>query len=768
MSEERQDTAPSSMDKAVEKIADTLVSDVIEQVAANLSELLQNVRRWDSDEHDMSEDNKDGSSAGSLVQQRVQQHLEKFFAMRQVFAEHCGNGLEDDEVTKEDVSPAMSEVIVTPDSQESTKSANKAKKPVAMPFMNKLKLVWKSHFGRKHSKKVKRASDRHLSSSPEKQSMDEEDAIESEREQEASISLFLSPKQVDEVPQPKGELLTENETDFQEEMRHDEVLRATADTEKEVSTPDLVDSCSQAFEKTSTQTSLVQTIQVLPIKDHEDFYTTKADEQTIKNPLEPENEGDDKESTEVRIPDTGSSSRLSSMSEESKTAASSASPPCTPPSIYEAANMIVSQVIEQAIRTLESEAKAKRSASTTIFKTLKTAWKKRFGKRQRNKVVPTSQDEAQAESFGLEELFAEPVKVKPAEAEDDKVMEIPSGPSEEDGRTVVSQGGNEAAADQTVIMNSSTMSLVIMRFFQGLTEEQWREVSEGVFNRDVKEKLIDMCVDVLKFSSDSVIKNVLESLAQSSTSSGTFTLKTHYDIQRSVERSFSQALCNIVGTDIPVRISPEFTEAIATEVFEAVTPVLSVAIQASVDERSLIATAPANLQVSKDKAAKKTLAGAISTMKSLLTGRGAVIKRRVMSQQGLEPNINKKPARGREDKKNESLWRRCFRQKRRIQPFSLEDPTESNGVKKSKEESRSPLASSSITEDPPLNETMTSEIQEEEETKTNGFCSIFCNIFSKKKNEKKKKEKTTPSKKLPLWMRLFCSPCTCPRCRSSP
>ncbi|GLD69478.1 uncharacterized protein AKAME5_002079200 [Lates japonicus] len=767
MSEERQDTTPSSMDKAVEKIADALVSDVIEQVAANLGELLQNVRRWDSDEHATSEDNNDGSSAGSLVQQRVQQHLEKFFTMRQVFAEHHGNGLEDEEVTEEVTSPAMSEVIVTPDSQESTKSASKAKKPVAMPFMNKLKLVWKSHFGRKHSKKVKRASDRHLCSSPEEQSMDEEDTIESDREQDDSISLFLSPKQVDEVPQ--GELLADTQTNFQEEMRHDEVLRAVADTEGEVFTPDLVDSCSQAFEKTSSQTSPVQTIQVLPIKDQEDFDTTKADGQTIKNPLEPEKEGEDKERTKVRIPETGSSARLSSRTEESKTAASSASPPRTPPAIYEAANMIVSHVIEQAIRTLETEAKAKRPASTTIFKTLKTAWKKHFGKRQRNKVAPASQNEAQAESFGLEELFAEPAEVRPAEAEDDEVMEIPSGPSEEDGRTVVSQGGNEAAADQTVVMNSSTMSLMIMRFFQGLTEEQWREVSEGVFNRDVKEKLIDMCVDLLKFTSDSVIKNVLESLAQSSTTSGTFTLKTHYDIQRSVESSFSQAVCNIIGTDIPVRISPEFTEAIATEVLEVVTPVLSVAIQASVDEQSSIATAPANVQVSKDKAAKKTLAGAISTIKSLLTGRGAVIKRRVMSQQGLEPNINEEtPATGREDKKNESVWRRCFRQRRRIQPFSLEDPIESKGAKKSKQGSRSPLATSSITEDPPLAETTTSEIQEEEETKTNGFCSIFCNIFSKNKNEKKKKEKTTSSKKLPLWMRLFCSPCTCPRCRSSP
>ncbi|XP_018520551.1 uncharacterized protein LOC108875863 [Lates calcarifer] len=177
--------------------------------------------------HATSEVNKDGSSAASVNQQKVQQHLEKFFSMRQVFAEHRGSSLE--EVPEEVTSPAMSEVIVTPDYEESTKSASKAKKPVAMPFMNKLKLVWKSHFGRKHSKKVKRTSDRHLSSSPEEKSMDEEDAIESDGEQEASISLFLSPKQVDEVPQPKSELLAETQTDFQEKMRHDQVLRAAAD-----------------------------------------------------------------------------------------------------------------------------------------------------------------------------------------------------------------------------------------------------------------------------------------------------------------------------------------------------------------------------------------------------------------------------------------------------------------------------------------------------------------------------------------------------------
>ncbi|XP_018520543.1 uncharacterized protein LOC108875859 isoform X2 [Lates calcarifer] len=465
MSEGRQDTTPSNMDKATEKIADALVSDIIEQVAANLGELLQNVRRWDSEEHATSEVNKDGSSAASLNQQKVQQHLEKFFSMRQVFAEHRGSSLE--EVPEEVTSPAMSEVIVTPDYEESTKSASKAKKPVAMPFMNKLKLVWKSHFGRKHSKKVKRTSDRHLSSSPEEKSMDEEDAIESDGEQEASISLFLSPKQVDEVPQPKSELLAETQTDFQEKMRHDQVPRAAADAEGGVSTPDLVDSYSQAFEKASSQTFLVQTIQALPIKDREDIDTTKADGQTIKTPLEPEKEGQEKESKEIRIPETGSSSRLSSRSEESKKAASSASPPCIPPAIYEAANMIVSQVIEQAIRTLESEAKAKRPVSTTIFKTLKTAWNKRFGKRQRNKVTPASQDEAHDESFGLEELFAESLEVRPAEAEDNGVMEIPSGPSEEDGRTLVSQGGNEAAADQTVVMNSSTMSLDNNEIFPG-------------------------------------------------------------------------------------------------------------------------------------------------------------------------------------------------------------------------------------------------------------------------------------------------------------
>ncbi|XP_031176310.2 uncharacterized protein LOC116065008 [Sander lucioperca] len=614
------------------------------------------------------------------------------------------------------------EVVSTP---HTTNSASKTKKTAGKSFVKKLKSAWKSRFGRRKSNRVKPVSAQHVdqankdSEASSKQDListclelveKEEDSIEMEMRNlpsPASSSSFPSPDQVEEKAQPESQQMAETATVFQEELRSwkstdscDGVLRAAADTEGEVSTPDLADSCCQAFQETSIPTSTAQTVQALLIEGQEEYEKTETGRETTQSPLNQkisEKEAEDfRESEDIWIPETGSTFRLSSRPEENRRATSSAFCSCTTSAMFEVANMIDGQVIEKAIRTLESidsDGKAESPASKTFFKNIRTAWKKRFGKKQRKKITTVSdyhkgqkeQDEAPAEhqmSFGLQQLFAEPLEVKPSEADNDLVMTIylPPEKSEEDGHSVFSKEENKAAADQLLVLDSSTISAIIRRFFQSLREEQWREVSEGVYNQDVKEQLIYMCTDVLRFISDSVIKIVLQSMCQLSATSGTLTLRRplsskhlmeyfNYNFQSSLESSFSQAFCEIIGSDIPVRISHKFTEAIVGEVIEEVNSAISVAIQASLDGGFSSATVLASCQMSKDRAAKKSLAGAIATMKSFLTGRGTAVKRRIQTKSGVDPDVKEVST-----KKKESLWKRFFSgRQRKVQSVAVED-----------------------------------------------------------------------------------------------
>ncbi len=114
-------------------------------------------------------------------------------------------------------------------------------------------------------------------------------------------------------------------------------------------------------------------------------------------------------------------------------------------------------------------------------------------------------------------------------------------PSEEDRDLAFSQKAKEAAADWQLFLNSSPITtsivsrvsvtsrlsispwnlmLILKKHLQHLCAlflrliflfcsfffRQWREVSKGVYNHDVKEHLTDMCTDVLRFISESVAK----------------------------------------------------------------------------------------------------------------------------------------------------------------------------------------------------------------------------------------------------------------------
>ncbi|CAB1443551.1 unnamed protein product [Pleuronectes platessa] len=211
---------------------------------------------------------------------------------------------------------------------------------------------------------------------------------------------------------------------------------------------------------------------------------------------------------------------------------------------------------------------------------------------------------------------------------------------------------------------------------------QWRELSEGEYNEAVKELLVSMGVDMMSVISESIIRITLQSMSQlpnryeknentceklCRTSDGDapdgvdqnererlivgvvdflmnkYSLKTYLDsftklpdtsstaaserlsssksdMQKNVEICLIQAFSDVIGEDIPGRISCEFTEAIVTEVMDVVNSVTSMAKQQLLDTGSFSAFAPPSIQLSGVSEAR-TLAGAIMTMESFLTGR---------------------------------------------------------------------------------------------------------------------------------------------------
>ncbi|XP_047423975.1 uncharacterized protein LOC124995560 [Mugil cephalus] len=198
----------------------------------------------------------------------------------------------------------------------------------------------------------------------------------------------------------------------------------------------------------------------------------------------------------------------------------------------------------------------------------------------------------------------------------------------EDGHTVFSEAEVESTAQQSTLNSpQSTCSRIVGEFFQGLTDKQWRELSEGVYNTDVKEKLLQMCLVVMTFIRDSVFEILSLSMCGSSTSSSEPTMTAlmssehlmefvNYDIYSSVETSLSEAFCDVTGGDVPVTIKPEFTEAIVKEVIDKINSSFTTNTQAT--------------RVKGDWF-NRILNGAISTISTFLTGHGHAIKTRVKS-----------------------------------------------------------------------------------------------------------------------------------------
>lgn len=130
----------------------------------------------------------------------------------------------------------------------------------------------------------------------------------------------------------------------------------------------------------------------------------------------------------------------------------------------------------------------------------------------------------------------------------------------------------------------------------------------------MKEELAEMCADVLRCISESAAKLQLQAFRlRSPLTSVPLTEEfgvTGDNLQRSLATTFSQALSDVVGADVPGRISPKFTEAMAKQVTGKI---LSVTSGASLDEGSSSSPpAAASCPPPEGTAADENVEGAIS------------------------------------------------------------------------------------------------------------------------------------------------------------
>ncbi|XP_034559849.1 uncharacterized protein LOC117827375 isoform X2 [Notolabrus celidotus] len=511
------------------------------------------------------------------------------------------------------------EILQCPESVSAlnnTDSDNKNKKPARKSLFKRAQMTWKAGFGKKTSKKINRDEGSH------KQDPDSSSLEGAKEEEELSLCLMPSPEEIDEVTPSEIQPTDESPKDLQEEP----------------------------FSPWN------RIVQVLPYKCEEEHLEIEAGGQPTESPLDSETLLKE----EIRSPTATSSSADSPVTEEAK--------------------LLVLQVAEDSMKILQcpesvsalnntdSDNKTKKPARKSLCKRAKMTWRACFGKKMMVEVTPSEIQPTDESPKDLQETLEE------EEVSKDKSPTPERSPGKEEEPAVASE-------NQQLVFESSEISAILERFFQSLSEEQWREVSEGVYNEGVKELLVVLCIDVLIFITDSVIKIVYQSIHQSSTTSDVLTLKSQTSstrltenfndkIQGSFEKSFSQALHDVVGVDTHVRISSEFSQAIAGDVVREVTSALHTLIQAPLDEDFTGTPVPASCRVPKDKAGRKTLAGVIATMRSFLTGRVTSIKRKVLTKCSTEESKEKPTV-----QTWANQWERCFSasHRGRVHPFTSPD-----------------------------------------------------------------------------------------------
>ncbi|XP_034559847.1 flocculation protein FLO11-like isoform X1 [Notolabrus celidotus] len=599
------------------------------------------------------------------------------------------------------------EILQCPESVSAlnnTDSDNKNKKPARKSLFKRAQMTWKAGFGKKTSKKINRDEGSH------KQDPDSSSLEGAKEEEELSLCLMPSPEEIDEVTPSEIQPTDESPKDLQEEPfspwnriihvykceeEHLEIEAGGQPTESPLDSETLLKEEIRSLPPTATSSSAELSLCLMPSPKEMDEVTPSEIQPTDESPKDLQEEPFspwnrivqvlpykcEEEHLEIEAGGQPTESPLDSetlLKEEIRSPTATSSSADSP--VTEEAKLLVLQVAEDSMKILQcpesvsalnntdSDNKTKKPARKSLCKRAKMTWRACFGKKMMVEVTPSEIQPTDESPKDLQETLEE------EEVSKDKSPTPERSPGKEEEPAVASE-------NQQLVFESSEISAILERFFQSLSEEQWREVSEGVYNEGVKELLVVLCIDVLIFITDSVIKIVYQSIHQSSTTSDVLTLKSQTSstrltenfndkIQGSFEKSFSQALHDVVGVDTHVRISSEFSQAIAGDVVREVTSALHTLIQAPLDEDFTGTPVPASCRVPKDKAGRKTLAGVIATMRSFLTGRVTSIKRKVLTKCSTEESKEKPTV-----QTWANQWERCFSasHRGRVHPFTSPD-----------------------------------------------------------------------------------------------
>lgn len=96
---ERTVSSASSTTSVVSETAGKVVSETLDWAAASVGELISDISRWEAEKHE------EDSSPACHTHQKLERKLQKFFALRRVFAEYEGQTpevKEEDQITEMD------------------------------------------------------------------------------------------------------------------------------------------------------------------------------------------------------------------------------------------------------------------------------------------------------------------------------------------------------------------------------------------------------------------------------------------------------------------------------------------------------------------------------------------------------------------------------------------------------------------------------------------------------------------------------------------
>ncbi|XP_038553926.1 microtubule-associated protein 1B-like [Micropterus salmoides] len=205
-----------------------------------------------------------------------------------------------------------------------------------------------------------------------------------------------------------------------------------------------------------------------------------------------------------------------------------------------------------------------------------------------------------------------------------------------------SQGDSSAAAEAQLTGLKNTLYTIIKGFFDNFTERQRSEMSNGVYNMDVKKKLVDFGTEVIRLIIEAITNmlskpidefpppyNMTKRGSAFSPVCGTETVGQNLPLEHFWE--------NVTGQDniqqsLKGSFGEAFTLAIVKSITDEVNPVLSETIQASLAGGTSNVHAATCCQFSTCGACKEMLAGVTQVMNSFLTGLGTASKKTIQTE----------------------------------------------------------------------------------------------------------------------------------------